>query len=179
MPTGIYLRTEEHKRNIGLTLKGKKKPPRTEEHRRNAAIAQTGKISPLRGRKRLDMVGDKNPMKRMEIRLKLRGEKSYLWKGGITLLRHSIRSLMEYRQWRSDVFTRDNFTCVWCGNNESGNLNADHIKPFGKILEENKIRTLEEAIACEEFWNINNGRTLCVPCHKKTDTYLRRWEKKH
>ena len=34
------------------------------------------------------------------------------------------------------------------------------------------ILNLEQALNCEEFWNINNGRVLCKECHKKTDTYL-------
>ena len=38
-------------------------------------------------------------------------------------------------------------------------------------MEENNIKTLEEAENCEELWNINNGRTLCYPCHYKTDNY--------
>ena len=38
-----------------------------------------------------------------------------------------------------------------------GKLNADHIKPFSLFPE---LR-----------FDLNNGRTLCVECHKKTDTY--------
>ena len=72
-----------------------------------------------------------------------------------------IRKSLEYRLWREAVFTRDNWTCVWCGTRSSkGNkvvLNADHIKPF--------------AYYPELRFAIDNGRTLCVPCHKKTDTY--------
>lgn len=36
------------------------------------------------------------------------------------------------------------------------------------IKEENNIKTLEESIYCDELWNINNGITLCIECHKKT-----------
>ena len=36
------------------------------------------------------------------------------------------------------------------------------------IFEEYKIKSLEEALNCEEFWNINNGRTLCRKCHNLT-----------
>jgi len=32
-------------------------------------------------------------------------------------------------------------------------------------------RILEQAVNCEELWNINNGITLCKECHKKTDSY--------
>jgi len=39
------------------------------------------------------------------------------------------------------------------------------------ILEDNEIKNIDDALGCEELWNINNGRTLCHPCHKMTDTY--------
>jgi hypothetical protein len=96
----------------------------------------------------------------------LRGEKSHLWKGGVDPLNHAIRSGFNYRQWRSDIFFRDNFTCKHCGV-RGGQLHAHHIKEFYKIREENNIKTLEDAFACEELWNINNGITLCIPCHKE------------
>jgi hypothetical protein len=90
------------------------------------------------------------------------------WKGGITPLIQKIRFCFEYRQWRSDIFTRDNFTCQECEYNKGGNLEAHHIKPFSKIIEKYNIKTLEEAKVCEELWDINNGITLCKKCHKKT-----------
>lgn len=82
-----------------------------------------------------------------------------------------IRETYKYRQWRSDVFTRDDFTCIFCG--ERGvELNADHHpKRFIDIINEYEIETIEDAIKCEELWNINNGRTLCVKCHRKTNTW--------
>lgn len=83
-----------------------------------------------------------------------------------------IRETYKYRQWRSDVFTRDNFTCVECYA-KGGFLEADHIKRFIDIVREYKIDTLEKALECEELWNINNGRTLCQNCHRKTDTWGR------
>jgi len=104
------------------------------------------------------------------------GEKNKNWKGGITKLQEKIRKCIKYRQWRSDVFERDNYTCQICGERNLPGKNliihADHIKPFAIILREHVIKSLEEAILCEELWNINNGRTLCLGCHKKTDTYL-------
>ena len=80
----------------------------------------------------------------------------------------SIRELFKYRQWRSDIFTRDDFTCVWCGV-RGVYLEADHFpKRFSEIITEYNIKTLDEALNCEELWNINNGRTLCNNCHNKT-----------
>lgn len=96
------------------------------------------------------------------------------WKGGITSLIEQIRHSFKYRQWRSDVFTRDRFTCVVC-DIMGVELNADHFpKSFAEIFHQYKPKSLEESFLIEEFWNINNGRTLCVKCHKKTITYLKR-----
>lgn len=77
--------------------------------------------------------------------------------GGITKTRlRGDRETMEYRLWRESVFERDDYTCVLCGE-RNGDHNADHIKPY--------------ALFPELRFAIDNGRTLCVPCHRKTDTY--------
>lgn len=68
-----------------------------------------------------------------------------------------IRLSKEYKDWRTAVFKRDNYTCVWCGQ-VGGELNADHIKSFSLYP---KYR-----------FDIDNGRTLCIKCHKKTESYL-------
>ena len=95
-----------------------------------------------------------------------RGNQSWNWKGGITPLTRLIRGCFKYRQWLSDIFTRDNFTCQIC-NQRGGKLSVDHYpKLFSEIFKNNKINTLEEALECQEFWDINNGRTLCWNCHK-------------
>ena len=92
------------------------------------------------------------------------GENKPNWKGGITPLVMQIRKHFKYRQWRSDIFTRDNFTCQKCGIKGS-TLHAHHIKSFSNILQYYEITKLEEAIECEELWNINNGITFCKECH--------------
>jgi len=89
------------------------------------------------------------------------------WKGGITPLVRRIRDCFKYRQWHSDIFTRDDFICQDCGK-RGGYLEAHHLKEFTQIISENKIKNLEEALNCEELWNINNGQTLCKKCHDKT-----------
>ena len=72
-----------------------------------------------------------------------------------------IRNSFEYKLWRTAVFERDNYTCIWCADKqEVGHrviLNADHIKSFAEYPE---LR-----------FAIDNGRTLCLSCHKKTDTW--------
>lgn len=87
------------------------------------------------------------------------GENSPNWKGGITPINKVIRRSREYKQWQISVFKRDNKTCVLCGFKSSNN-EADHIKPFCDYPE---LR-----------FDINNGRTLCKSCHKKTPTYGRK-----
>lgn len=95
------------------------------------------------------------------------GSKNGRWRGGVGLLTKQIRASFKYRQWRSDVFTKDNFICVLCGK-KGGRMEIDHyLKSFSEIFYENKIKTLQEAWNCEELWNINNGRTLCEKCHNK------------
>lgn len=90
------------------------------------------------------------------------GKDNNNWKGGLTKLADKIRKSESYKQWRKTVFERDGYTCVWC-NQIGGELNADHIRSFANFP--------------ESRFDINNGRTLCVPCHKGTETYLNRWTK--
>lgn len=92
-------------------------------------------------------------------------EKNCRWKGGITPLNKVIRHCFKYRQWISDIFTRDDYTCQKCGQ-RGCYLEAHHIKEFHIIMEENKIKSIEQALDCEELWNINNGKTLCKKCHR-------------
>lgn len=102
------------------------------------------------------------------------GEHNANWDGGKSSMKKRIISSLEYRQWRSDVFTRDSFTCGEC-NKVGGKLHAHHIVRFGDIVNRNNVKTVEDAINCSELWNINNGQTLCVDCHNnlhKTKGYF-------
>ena len=88
--------------------------------------------------------GKKNP--------KIAGFLNPNWKGGIYPENERIRKSFEYKLWRESVFERDKYTCIWC-NQKGVKLQADHIKPF--------------ALFPELRFAIDNGRTLCIECHKK------------
>lgn len=85
------------------------------------------------------------------------GARNPRWEGGITTENSKLRKTREYRAWREAVFVRDRFTCQHCGQ-RGGTLHADHIKPFCAFPE---LR-----------FDVSNGRTLCVACHRKTPTFL-------
>jgi hypothetical protein len=88
------------------------------------------------------------------------------WKGGLVKLVQVIRKCFEYKRWRSDIFKRDNYTCVLCYE-MGGIINADHYpKMFSEIFHNNNIKSFKDALECKDFWDINNGRTLCLECHK-------------
>jgi len=40
-------------------------------------------------------------------------------------------------------------------------------------MKENGIDSYEKAFACKELWNIENGRVLCIGCHRLTPNYKR------
>lgn len=102
------------------------------------------------------------------------------WKGGITPIEKTIRESLKYSTWRQAGFKRDNYTCQIC-NNKGGRLNFDHFPiPFSFIINKLKdkygIKNLYKSSQnCKLLWSLANGRTLCEPCHKKTDSYLNRW----
>jgi endogenous inhibitor of DNA gyrase (YacG/DUF329 family) len=60
------------------------------------------------------------------------------------------------REWRIAVFERDNYICQRC-NIRGGRLQAHHKKPYKEYPD---LR-----------YDLNNGETLCIDCHKNTETY--------
>lgn len=94
------------------------------------------------------------------------GEKCHLWKGGVTSLKEKIRRISRYKEWRRQIYGRDNYMCRACGK-RGVYLEAHHYpKSFKDIMLENKIKTVEQAEKCFELWNLDNGITLCRECHK-------------
>ena len=141
-------RTEEARRNYSVSGKAKNKKYTDEEKRKISETAKRlGYGKWMTGRKVPEYVKEKISKKAIE-RYDRIGRKQ-----SINL---AIRGRTEYKLWRKAVFERDNYTCIWCGQH-GGKLNADHIKPF--------------AVFPELRFAIDNGRTLCVSCHGKTETF--------
>ena len=123
--------------------------PHSDEHKLKISIALKGKRNAL-GTKR-------SP----EFRKKL----SDYWKANVEKHNHykdgkyaerkidrvSRMNSLEYRLWRENVFSRDDWSCVKCLK-RGGKLEADHIKPYATHPE---LRI-----------DLSNGRTLCKKCHR-------------
>jgi len=161
---------EETRNKIRLGNKGQK---RTAEQKLRISLSLKGRVSPMKGKvmtaehKRKIGLANANPA------LETRKNKSKAAKkrvaegthnfgdGTLTIKNKIVRESYEYRLWRTAVFERDNYTCIWCGKRsqkgQSLEIQADHIKPF---CDYPALR-----------FAIDNGRTLCRECHKKTDTF--------
>ncbi len=150
--------TEEHKMVISLANKGKVP---SEETRLKLSKAKKEYYEQARLEGRVPPAWNKGLTIDTDDRVKAyaesgAGERSRHWKGGVTPVYKKIRKSTKYKRWRTAVFERDNYTCQHCGI-RGGRLNADHIKPFADYPE---LR-----------FDLDNGRTLCEPCHRKTSTW--------
>lgn len=76
--------------------------------------------------------------------------------GWVVPIYKRIRATRQYKDWRTAVFQRDDYTCQMCSK-RGGELQADHELPF--------------ALFPDLRFEVLNGRTLCKACHLKTDTY--------
>lgn len=93
-------------------------------------------------------------------------ERNPRWQGGVSNWKDAIRSTPAYVEWRLKVFQRDLFTCRSCGHrskkskahgDKTSDIHAHHIIPM-RSMKDDKTKWFE----------ISNGITLCVPCHRKT-----------
>jgi hypothetical protein len=130
---------------------------------------ENNNVSAFKGRKQTEEAKQKIRIARAK-QVFPTGPEHWNYKHGQSPFRTRLYNTYLYKKWRSTIFERDNYTCQFCGQ-RGGRLNVDHIKPFSLIVKENKITTIEEAKKCLELWNLSNGRTLCFPCHFKTETY--------
>ena len=137
--------SEEHRKNIGKGNKGKRKIF-TEEHKINISIAKkkeykNGRVSPFK------KLWEDNPNF-------LRGENNPVWiKDRSKLAKRQERNDSAYREWRLNVYKRDNYKCRICNKDCSGRIMAHHILGWAKFPE---LR-----------YQVNNGITLCQAHHPK------------
>lgn len=153
----------------------------------NISFSKIGHVSGMKGKHHSEeskiRIGRSNSLALMgkiqseETKLKrsirIRGNNNPFWKGGITTLQTRIRHSYKYKVWSLACMQRDNFTCQGC-RKRGGYLEVHHIKSFASLIKDNNINSLEEGFLCLNLWSIDNGVTLCLDCHKKTDTYLRK-----
>ena len=163
--------SEETKRKIGEKKKGKpfsgiswswKGKKMRCETKKKMSLASLGKKKSLQHRL--------NISKGKRGKAMVWGTRCWNWKGGISKIDKLCRGMREYSEWRSDVFTRDNWTCQTCGIT-GVYVTGHHKKGFMAILKENNIKTVNQARKCQQLWDRNNGVTLCEECHKLTDNY--------
>lgn len=180
-------------RNIGDSKRGKKHPfygkKRPKEFGALLSKMFKGRPGTFNGRKhtkktlrkmRLNRLGKKNPMWGRQIseetrrkKQAYRGEKSPNWKGGVTPLIRLIRNSGRYKKWQRACRKRDGHKCKKC-NKTKGRMDVDHHpESFKQIFHKNKITSMDQALACADFWNTRNGRVICWDCHRKTKTYGR------
>ena len=202
MPTGVYIRkpfTKEARENIGKAKMGNKNPmfgkPTWNKGLTKETDERVKKYAPLcgianKGKRRSPATefkkglipwskGTKGVLKCWSKGKKcpqFSGKNNPRWKGGITPLYDKIRRLPEYKEWRTAIYERDNYTCQECGSQESGALNAHHIKPFSELFAEflqeyNQFSPYEDkdtlvrlAMNWQPFWTAE-GITYCKDCH--------------
>ena len=165
MPSGVYIRTQKHRDILSQAQKRiGNKPPSPWRNKYNT------------GRKPSKETKDKMSKTHLKIDKprvrKPKGNKAHNWKGGITPLRNKIWESVPYREWRQSILQRNNFTCQECGK-RGGNLEVHHIKTFKSLLSEALefsplLSPYDAVLIYTPFWELDNGITLCVPCHNKT-----------
>jgi hypothetical protein len=128
------------------SLRGRK---HTQEHKEKIAEGIKGEKHPMWDKKHTEIV-------RKKMSATHQGISQDEWNGFTSKERTRIMKSKDYVLWRTAVFMRDDYTCQGC-DTKGGSLQADHIKPY--------------ALFPELRLAIDNGRTLCVECHRKTDTW--------
>lgn len=139
----------------------------TEETKLKLSDSHKGQISGFKGKSHTEESNEKNRLAHIGLNS---GIEHWNWQGGITEINHAIKISNQYYEWRLMILGRDSYTCQECGK-RGEYLEVHHIKAFSMIMNENNIKTLDDAINCTELWDLNNGITLCKSCHSKTSNY--------
>lgn len=141
--------SEETKLKMSLSRMGKTNGKRSEEFKEKCRKRMLGKtmtkeaikkmVNSMAGYKHSDETKKKIGMANRKLVHKI--DESKVW-----------RKRIEYRQWRNEVFNRDNFTCQKC-------------LVVGLDIHPHHIMNFSNNVSLR--FSIENGITLCVGCHKK------------
>lgn len=154
--------SEETRQKLIKSHTGKKL---SDETKLKIKLANLGRVFSEESKKKMrDYALNRTEEHKKKLSLAQTGSKGSNWMGGVSPENERIRKTAAYKKWVQDVFKRDNFTCVLC-KKTGGTLNADHIKPFSLFPD---LRL-----------ELSNGRTLCVQCHRKTETYGRQVKRRY
>ncbi len=150
--------TGEHKKNISLSLKGKKKPwlegksrPNHSKFMKNWYITHPEALEIIKQRM-LKLLSNEDYLKSRSNAVS--GNKNPNWKGGI-----SKRKYKEfYKKLKNEIGKRDNYTCQLCGKNEKllkYTLSVHHID-FNKE-NSNKNNLICLCKKCNSFVNFDRN----------------------
>lgn len=95
---------------------------------------------------------------------KNRRENHWNFKGEGGRITRPIRGLAKYEEWRMKVFSRDNFKCTKCDSDKS--IQAHHIKGLSGMVTQYIKYFGKLNVYDDTFYDVNNGQTLCIECHK-------------
>lgn len=159
----------------GRFIKGYK-PLWSTESRKKVSDSMIGVNTWMRGRKLSKKTRERMSRNNAKYwqdkkRPKMTGRLHPNWKEvKIEPLQEAIRGSFKYQTWRKNILKRDGSKCLLCENNKE--LHVDHYpKTFLQLIMINRIENFNEAIGCEDLWELDAGRTLCSICHRKTNTW--------
>ena len=128
--------------------KGKKASKETREKLSKIASQRTGEKNPFYGKHHTE-----ETKRKISESVKQRtGKRNPNYKHGKYIRRPRDYKYIELRKLRNQIFTRDNYTCCYCGT-KGGHLHAHHKIPYW--------------VRPEAFTDLDNLTTVCSDCHFK------------
>jgi hypothetical protein len=112
-------------------------------------------LAAINAMRKKNMLRSKSDAERIKISCSLRNIQIDEFVGFVSGARKQFMESVEYKNWRTLIFNRDNYVCQECQSN-SRHLNAHHILPY------------RDYPGDEFSLNPMNGITLCRTCHEGT-----------